>query len=705
MNRTERVSRRAVLGGVAALTGGFAGCNALADVFPEAGEGRGGPQVTDGPVSGRVRDADGDPIPDATVSALGRGGTQLARTTTDTDGTFTLPTQRPVWVRATAEGYTERVVAGTPTRRTTVVLMPAAGTATIAFGGDVMFGRRFTRPSSDDLNPRHYIRREHRRADLEHVLSYVSPLVSATDIASVNLESPLTTTAARHPEKTHTFVSAPVAAEVLADAGIDYAALGNNHAFDALDGGLEDTTDALDSAGVSHSGAGQSPAGAWEPAVVERSGLDIALVSCTTLVGDQYDLHWSADRTRDRPISVATDAGTRTVPPGAGVAEASPERLRERVRTASDDADVVAVQIHGGEQYRPTPTARMRDLTQVAVEAGADLVVNHHPHVVGGIERRDGAVVAWSLGNLVFDQKLWPTFPSYLLRASVTADGVARVVADPLLLEGFVPKGVVGKPNRFVTSGTAGRSDSAVRITDSGLALGVGTAPPETTTTTLAGDGTLYARRRGWVREVRAGQARLGRDLLPTGTFESVDVDETGHDGALWRYSRSPPAVAPSFGVDGSGGVRLHRIADNAANVIVSNSRRIPVSGPLTLTFRYRTGAATGLSVELAWYAGTDGSAITRRPSALDSTGGQWTLLQRDIDPPEGATHLNVVVALQPPNGGRRTAHLDDVRLISWADPGVTGGREYDHLRVESDATVGGAVPARADGFDWRPLE
>jgi hypothetical protein len=313
--------------------------------------------------------------------------------------------------------------------------------------------------------------------------------------------------------------------------------------------------------------------------------------------------------------------------------------------------------------------------------------------------------VAWSLGNLVFDQKLWRTFPSYLLRAAVTADGVARVAVDPLLLEGFVPKGVVAKPNRFVTAGTAARSDSDVRITDSGLALGAGTTAPETATADFPGDGTLYARRRGWVREVTDGTARLGRDLLPTGTFESVDVDGTGYDGALWRYSRSPPAVAPSFGVDGGGGVRLHRIGENTANVILSNSRRIPVDGPMTLTFRYRTAAATGLSLELAWYGDTDGSAITRRPTALDSTEDQWALATQDIDPPDGATHLNVIVSLQPPTGGRRTAHLDDVRLIAWAPPDATGGREYDHLRVEADATVRGAVPARTDDFDWRPLE
>lgn len=705
MNRTERLTRRAVLGGVAAAAGGLAGCSALADVFPEAGEGRGGPQATGGPVSGRVVDTDGDPIADASVAAVVRGGRRVAETTTNADGSFSLSTQRPVWVRATAAGYTERVVAGAPARQKTVVLVSAAGTATLAFGGDVMFGRRFTRPSSDHLNPRHYIRPDHRRADLEHVLSYVSPLLAAADLTSINLESPLTTTAARHPAKTHTFTSYPVAAAVLAEAGIDYAALGNNHAFDALDSGLGDTTSALDAAGVAHSGAGPSSADAWAPAVLERGGLTVAMVSCTTIVGDQYDLHWSADRTRDRPIAVTTDAGTGTVPPGAGVAEAAPDRLRERVRVAADEADVVVVQIHGGVQYQPTPTDEMRTLTDTAVGAGADLVVNHHPHVTGGIERRDGAVVAWSLGNLAFDQKLWPTFPSYLLRATVTAEGVARVVADPLLLEGYVPKGVVAKPNRFVAHRTAGLSADAVRLTDSGLALGAGTTPPETTTTTLPGDGAIYARRRGWVRDITDGTARLGRDLLPTGTFESVDIDGAGHDGALWRFSRSPPAVAPSFGVDGSGGVRLHRIADNSANVIVSNSRRIPVEGPTTLAFRYRTAAATGLSLELAWYGDTDGSAFTRRPVALDSTGDQWTLVTRDIDPPEDATHLNVVVSLQPPNGGRRTAHLDDFRLIAWAPPDVTSGPEYDHLRVESDATVAGAAPARTDGFDWRAIE
>ncbi|WP_276272912.1 CapA family protein [Haloarcula litorea] len=685
------------------VTAGLAGCARLTEVFPESGRVEGVPQAPGGPLTGRVRDTAGDPVGGARVAALGAGGRSLGETTTDGDGWFSLDTGRPVWLRVTASGHVERVVAATPGTDGEVVLVGADGTAALAFGGDVMVGRRFYEPPSDDLNPRGYVRPSTRRADHERTLAPIEPLLGSADLTSINLESPLTTASVRHPEKSYTFTSHPVAADALAGAGVDYAALGNNHAFDALHVGLADTTRTLDSAGIAHSGAGQTPQSAWEPATADIAGVSVALLSCSDLVGGQYDLHWSADRSRGRPATITSDGQSDTVPAGAGVAEAGVTRIGRRVERAGERADVVVVQLHGGEQYRHRPTDRMRRLTDAAVDAGADLVVNHHPHVVGGVERRRGAVVAWSLGNLVFDQRLWPTFPTYLLTAYVTREGVVRWVVDPLLIDGFVPHGVVGKPNRTVAWRTAGRSGERARVTASGLAGGGGTAPPTTTTVSLDG-GAVYARRSGWIRGVETGTVRLGRDLLPTGTFESVDVDETGYDGPLWRFSRNPGASGATFGVDGSGGVRLRRISGNSADVVLSNSRRIPVDGPLTVAARYRTDATAGLELDAAWYAGTSGSSIERDTWTLAPTGGEWGVVARDLVPPDDATHANVVFSLSPPDAGTRTAYVDEVRLVQWADRDASGGRSFDHVRTEADATVTVGVPAGATA-DWRRLD
>lgn len=122
---------------------------------------------------------------------------------------------------------------------------------------------------------------------------------------------------------------------------------------------------------------------------------------------------------------------------------------------------------------------------------------NHHPHVIGGIERVHGAVVVWSLGNLVFDQRIWQTLPTYLLNVAETSNGVERVTADHVLLDGFVPHGVVGKPDRTVTWCTLAASTDPATATRSGVALGAGTRPTRTATERFREPGAVYEREPG----------------------------------------------------------------------------------------------------------------------------------------------------------------------------------------------------------------
>lgn len=698
-------SRRAFLGAVGTgAAAGLAGCGAIADLFPASDPPETGPQSAATAVEGHVVDTTGTPVVDARVTALGTGGTDLATARTDDTGRFELPVRRPVWVQVRADDYRQRVRACAPGPANRLVVIEAAGSATIAFGGDTMFARRFYTDSTDRLNPRLGIDPADRRAGHDAVLAPLEPALAAPDLTSVNLETPLTTRSLRHPEKLYAFASHPVAAEALAAAGVDYTALGNNHAFDALGPGLRDTTAALDDAGLGHSGAGTSADAAWTPHVQRAGALDVALLSCTTITGDRYAIDWAANGPTDRPVTATVDGQSRTVPAGVGVARGTPARLRRAVRRARENADVVVVQIHGGEAYQPTPTDEVRRLTETAARSGAELVVDHHPHVTGGIDRVHGAVVAWSLGNLVFDQRIWQTFPTYLLTVAVTADGVERVTAEPVLLDGFVPHGVVGEPNRTVTWRTLGASTDAATATRSGVALGAGARPARTATERFREQGAIYGRETGWVTGVPDGRVTLGRDLLPTGEFESHDVDEQGYDGTLWRYGRSYPTVAGEYGIDGSGGVHLRRVDGNRTRGVLSNTRRIPVDGPLTLTTGYRTGRA-GLTLELTWFGDTSGSAIGRRRWPLPATDGTWQRLVRDAVPPDSATHANVLFALESPTTGRRTAEIDDVRLVQWADRTATAGRGFDHLRVRDPATVAFGVPGFADGVGWPRLD
>ncbi|MFC7075394.1 CapA family protein [Haloarcula halophila] len=697
-------SRRALLRTVGTVAGtALAGCGTIADVFPASDPPDTGPQSSATAVRGRVVDTGGTPVVDADVTALGTGGTNLATARTDDGGRFSLSVRRPVWVRVRKDGYNERVRACRPGPTHRIVVTEATGTATLTFGGDTMFARRFYTDPTDQLNPRARIDPGDRRGDHDAILDPIEPALSAADLTSVNLETPLTTRGLRHPEKTYSFASHPVAADALAAAGVDYAALGNNHVLDALGPGLRDTTAALAGAGVGYSGAGTSAAAAWEPHVQGAGDLTVAFLSCTTITGDFYAIDLAANGPTDRPVTVTIDGESRTVPAGVGAARATTDRLDRAVRRADETADVVVVQIHGGEPYQRTPTPDVRRLTATAARSGADLVVNHHPHVTGGIERVEGALVAWSLGNLVFDQRIWPTFPTYLLTVTVSAEGAERATVDPVLIDGFVPHGIVGKPNRTVTWNTLATSSEEATATRSGVTFGAGSRPERAVSKQFPERGAIYAREVGWVAGVTEGQIRLGRDLLPTGRFESTDIDGEGYDGSLWRYGRTYPTVRREYGTDGSGGVRLRRVDGNRSRAVLSNTRRVPIDGPLTVTTNYRA-SETGTTLELTWFADTDGSAIGRRQWSLPPTGDRWQRFVRDASPPTGATHVNVLHTLAPPANGRRRAEIDDVRLVQWGDQGTTADRRADHIRVRDPATVEFGLPAFAERVQWPRL-
>lgn len=149
---------------------------------------------------------------------------------------------------------------------------------------------------------------------------------------------------------------------------------------------------------------------------------------------------------------------------------------------------------------------------------------------------QDGTLVAWTLGNLVFDQELWSTFPSYILTVHTTADGITRAYVDPLLIDGYVPKGVVDKPRTWQLRKTAALSSDEFSLDDGRLEYVLkNEVTTRTATRTLDGDGTIYTRNSGWVNRVIDGaeSVELGRDLLPTGTFDDPNIDDERHEGPL----------------------------------------------------------------------------------------------------------------------------------------------------------------------------
>lgn len=236
--------------------------------------------------------------------------------------------------------------------------------------------------------------------DAGHWLSGIAPAIRAADLAIGHLEVPHT----RRGTEMQGDVPAPGAPpENLAaarDAGFGMLSLAGNHIADTGAEGIADTIAELDRLGIAHAGAGANRAEAWRAAILERGGRRIALLSYNT-VGPESA--WATDtRAGCAWLRIDTSDGSAIAPaaPLATMAWEVPQILARDIAAARAQADLVLVALHKGIVHTPAKLAPYeRPLAQAAIEAGADVVIGHHSHIVRGIEFHRGRPIFHGLGN------------------------------------------------------------------------------------------------------------------------------------------------------------------------------------------------------------------------------------------------------------------------------------------------------------------
>jgi Bacterial capsule synthesis protein PGA_cap len=164
----------------------------------------------------------------------------------------------------------------------------------------------------------------------------------------------------------------------LTESGIDIVSLANNHIVDGGREGLVSTQRFLHKHGIHYFGAGNSREEADKPLIVECKGLRIAFLGAC-----------------DVPQVCVTDSR-----PGAAPILA--ERLRRRVSECRDRADIVVLLLHADLEFTHYPAPSRVRLSRNLIEHGADLIIQHHPHVCQGVEVYRDGLIAYSLGNFVF---------------------------------------------------------------------------------------------------------------------------------------------------------------------------------------------------------------------------------------------------------------------------------------------------------------
>ena len=234
-------------------------------------------------------------------------------------------------------------------------------------------------------------------------------------VAFGNLETPLTTGGAPA-EKAATHRAHPDRIAEVRGFGFDVVTLANNHLLDYGPDGLAETLEVLAAAGVDAVGAGRSQADALRCVVRPTPHGAVAFVGlCAALppgfAATAVRPGVAAVRVRQ---SVAIDPALQAEQPGAApfvhtaAHEADVEAACAAVRAARSEARLVVVALHWGIPHGFAARSYgvlaeyQRPLAHALVDAGADLVVGHHPHVVHPVERYRGALIAYSLGNYVF---------------------------------------------------------------------------------------------------------------------------------------------------------------------------------------------------------------------------------------------------------------------------------------------------------------
>jgi len=251
---------------------------------------------------------------------------------------------------------------------------------------------------------------------VEFPFAVTGDLLRSADIALGNLECPLSTRG-EPIDKRFLFRAHPRNLAALSWAGVDIVSLANNHLLDFGEEAMEDTLEGLEKSGILYVGAGHSEGEAHRPVIMEVKGVKIAFLAYAAI-------RWK---------------GSLEVPTETRVAFAEIDRVREDVRRVKEQANLVVVIMHLGTEYQSQPDAEQLAVSQAAVEAGATLVIGHHPHLVQETTPYLGGFIAYSLGDFVFDMP-WEE-EGAILRAFLTADGLERVEVIPVeIVDGVQPR-------------------------------------------------------------------------------------------------------------------------------------------------------------------------------------------------------------------------------------------------------------------------
>jgi poly-gamma-glutamate synthesis protein (capsule biosynthesis protein) len=211
-------------------------------------------------------------------------------------------------------------------------------------------------------------------------------LMKEADIMCLNNEFTYSTGGTPLKGKAYTFRAHPSRVEILKEMGVDIVSLANNHAYDYGPQSLIDTMATLKEAGISYVGAGHNIDEAMEPAYFEVDGKTIAYVAASR-----------AEKNKMTPQATMDSPGILRC--------YDTELFVETIKEAKINADYVIAYVHWGTEYSYELEEVQLSTGREYLDAGADIIIGAHPHILQGIEYYNGKPIVYSLGNYWFNNK------------------------------------------------------------------------------------------------------------------------------------------------------------------------------------------------------------------------------------------------------------------------------------------------------------
>jgi poly-gamma-glutamate synthesis protein (capsule biosynthesis protein) len=233
-----------------------------------------------------------------------------------------------------------------------------------------------------------------RKGGYEKPFSGVAAELTRGDITIANLESPIAEKGREFTAKKFRFRAEPAVAGALKKSGINLVTLANNHSMDFGGSALEETLLHLERAGIAWVGAGANLSEARKMALYTIRGKKIAFLG--------YSL--------TQPTEFFAGSNRPGTVPGFEAL------FVEDIRRARQQADFVIVSFHWGTEGKSSVQPYQRVAGHKAIDAGADVVIGHHPHVLRGVERYNKGIIFYSLGNFVFASKSKSAETSLIVR-------------------------------------------------------------------------------------------------------------------------------------------------------------------------------------------------------------------------------------------------------------------------------------------------